>query len=139
MKDINIVDIDLKKHGEKWYEREELFLPGEEINSFKGIEKAAAHLKKLNLSWNKLSEFPSEIIELYNLENLSLDNNLIKKIPPKINNLVKLIYLDLSNNAITKIPVKIWKLENLNYLYLSNNLITDFSVIDGMIIEYLKK
>ena len=56
---------------------------------------------ELDLSKNKLSKFPEEILQFKNLKFLVLSHNEISEIPNDINKLHKLIGLDLSHNPIS--------------------------------------
>ncbi len=103
---------------------------------------------RLDLTRNKLQEFPEEIFELINLNELILDKNKLDSIPPAIaklsflqkislyrNNLTNfnsltgcsnLVYLDLTANYLEAIPDDIDRLENLQTLILQLNSILDF-------------
>ncbi|MFH6962319.1 leucine-rich repeat domain-containing protein [Flavobacterium plurextorum] len=56
---------------------------------------------ELDLSKNKLSKFPDEVLQFKNLKFLVLSHNEISEIPNDINKLHKLIGLDLSHNPIS--------------------------------------
>ncbi|OXB00738.1 hypothetical protein B0A81_20475 [Flavobacterium plurextorum] len=56
---------------------------------------------ELDLSKNKLSRFPDEVLQFKNLKFLVLSHNEISEIPNDINKLHKLIGLDLSHNPIS--------------------------------------
>jgi Leucine-rich repeat (LRR) protein len=78
-------------------------------------------LKHLDLSYNNIAEFSSEINLLKELEYLDLSGNKIKKIGDEIGNLKNLLFLNLSNNKIVTISPKIGDLKLLNYLMLEEN------------------
>ncbi|KAM0680290.1 hypothetical protein GINT2_001676 [Glugoides intestinalis] len=93
-------------------------------NIFNNLQK----LESLDLSKNKLTEFPSCVFDdLTNLKSLSLQNNNIKELQPNIfNNLQKLEYLRLYNNKLTEFPSCVFDgLVNLKLLSLQNNNIKE--------------
>ncbi len=81
-------------------------------------------LTSLNLSSNKLTEFPKEICQLQKLEVLHLSNNQLTELPREICQLTNLTTLDLSDNRLTELPEEIYKLTNLEILNLSYNQLT---------------
>lgn len=80
-------------------------------------------IQKLNLSYNYISEIPSNILILNNLKELNLSDNMIRSFPKELCLLSRLQKLDLSNNSINNIPNEIYKLINLEFLDLSKNYI----------------
>lgn len=97
--------------------------------TFYSLEKAVANkdkVYKLNLSKQKLEEFPMEILLFQNLQVLILANNQITEIPKEINQLQNLQVLHLAKNKIKKLPETIGDLKNLHTLYLSRNRLIYF-------------
>lgn len=78
---------------------------------------------RLDLSKQKLSEFPEEIFALTNLQELTLDKNRLKSIPPEINRLQNLRTLRIQHNEIEVIPEQLFQLQELSTLDLADNLI----------------
>ncbi|XP_026920658.2 leucine-rich repeat-containing protein 63 isoform X2 [Acinonyx jubatus] len=72
----------------------------------------ASQLIYLNLSFNEISYFPTEIFCLKNLQLLFLRNNPIKEIPSEIQQLKFLRVFSIAFNLITTLPAGL--LENLN-------------------------
>ncbi len=96
---------------------------------FNSLEKAVANknqVYKLNLSNQKLKEFPKEILLFENLQELNLGKNQIKEIPAEINRLKNLQVLNLSKNKIKKIPETFGDLKELHTLYMSSNRLIYF-------------
>ncbi len=96
---------------------------------FTSLEKAVANknqVYKLNLSKQKLKEFPKEILLFENLQELNLSDNLIKELPNEISNLKNLQVLNLSKNKIKKLPVTIGDLKHLHTFYFSKNRLVYF-------------
>lgn len=78
----------------------------------------------LDLSFENISEFPSEIGNLYNLKELiAIDSRLIS-LPVEIGNLKNLIKLDLCDNYLISLPSEIGNLKFLTKLNLRNNKLT---------------
>lgn len=94
------------------------------LKSYKVLSSALKNPKqvqKLDLSRQKLKEFPIEILQLNELRVLILAGNKIKSIPPEIGTLTKLEWLDLSNNKITELPKEISNLKNLKVIHINRN------------------
>jgi Leucine-rich repeat (LRR) protein len=81
---------------------------------------------KLDLSKQRLSEFPKEIRKLTNLQYLDLSRNKITNVPPWIGELKNLQYLILYKNKIDTLPVQIGELGHLKYLDINR---TDLEVL----------
>ena len=81
-------------------------------------------IKELDLSYNKLTQLPTEIGHLTLLTELSLFDNKLTQLPTEIGNLTNLTYLSLSNNQLTQLPREIGNLTQLTELYLYNNELT---------------
>ena len=98
--------------------------------NLKNIPIELYNLKNLNwleISYNKIKEFPKEICYLENLEILSLRVNALKIIPKEIGNLMNLKLLDIGQNSLKSIPEEIYGLKNLKVLSLKNNLLKAIS------------
>ncbi|XP_047435872.1 malignant fibrous histiocytoma-amplified sequence 1 homolog isoform X2 [Mugil cephalus] len=96
------------------------------ISSFK-------NLTDLNLSRNKLIEFPSEMQYLYKLETLYMNQNRIKSIPEGIlPNLTTLKYLKLNANCLSKLPSDINQCATVTYLDLSKNYLKNIQPLVGL-------
>lgn len=93
------------------------------LSTIDGICKIVK-LTYLNLSYNYISEIPSEIENLCNLKTLKLRSNNIKSFEC-LSSLVQLEYLDLSFNRIESFPRKFGSLIQLKTLNLSRNSISE--------------
>ncbi len=85
---------------------------------------AFSHLKRLDLSKNKLIALPAEICRLTNLRQLNLYLNELSTLPDQICNLTMLSKLNLTDNKLTTLPAEICRLTNLRELSLSHNSLT---------------
>jgi Leucine-rich repeat (LRR) protein len=93
---------------------------------FRNLDDALAspdRVFRLDLSKQKLIEFPEEILQLVNLNELILDKTRINAIPNEISRLTFLQTLSLQHNEIDTIPTGLLKLKNLTKLDLADNLI----------------
>lgn len=81
--------------------------------------KDTAGVIKLDLSKQKLSEFPKELRKLTNLQYLDLSKNKIAEIPPWIGELKNLQFLILSKTKIDSLPPEFGDLANLKYLVMN--------------------
>lgn len=116
--------------------------------SIESALKQPSEVYRLDLSKEKLKEFPNEILQFTNLNELILDKNKLKSIPREINEfeylqrlsifsnkltdisfitgLPNLVTLDLSENYIVAIPDSIYNLSRLEELILQMNIISYF-------------
>jgi len=81
------------------------------------------NLVDLNLSYNELAEFPSQLLELINLRFLKLDFNKIVTLPNEILQLSQLEFFSISNNKIITIPDNILHLQNLKCFNIGKNFL----------------
>uniref|UniRef100_A0ABI7ZJ43 Leucine rich repeat containing 63 n=1 Tax=Felis catus TaxID=9685 RepID=A0ABI7ZJ43_FELCA len=103
----NLAIINCQIHG-----RNALNLKGFFIMTCPDLTPLASQLIYLNLSFNDISYFPTEIFCLKNLQLLFLRNNPIKEIPSEIQQLKFLRVFSIAFNLITTLPPGL--LENLN-------------------------
>ncbi|XP_034535462.1 malignant fibrous histiocytoma-amplified sequence 1 homolog [Notolabrus celidotus] len=90
-------------------------------------------LTEINLSRNKIMEFPQEMCSLQKLEGLYLNQNNIRVIPEGIfPHLVRLKFLKLSTNRLAKLPPDINKYTSIIYLDLSRNCLQDIQPLVGL-------
>lgn len=83
--------------------------------------KDTADIIKLDLSKQKLSEFPKEIRKLTNLQYLDLSKNKITEVPPWIGELKDLQFLILSKTKIDTLPSQFGELINLKYFIMNRS------------------
>jgi len=91
---------------------------------YKNLENALNskdHVYQLDLSRNKLTTFPLEILKLHNLEKLNLSKNRLKDIPPQISKLKNVKVINLSKNNFTSFPVSLTTLKSIEEIILSRN------------------
>jgi Leucine-rich repeat (LRR) protein len=81
--------------------------------------KDTANVIKLDLSKQKLTEFPKGIRKLVNLQYLDLSKNKIYKIPAWIGELKDLQVLILSKTKIDSLPTEFGELTHLKYLMMN--------------------
>jgi hypothetical protein len=110
---------------------------GSEISCiYKSLNTALKDPEKvevLDLSGQKLNNFPVNICRFNNLKKLNLSDNNIKYFPFKLCELKKLKQLNLSANNLDSFPIEICKFSNLEILNLSkNNLVSLASEISAL-------
>lgn len=88
--------------------------------------KDTANILKLDLSKQRLSEFPKGIRKLTNLQYLDLSKNKITDIPAWIGELKDLQYLILYKNKIDSLRTQIGELSHLKYLSMNR---TDLEIL----------
>ena len=84
-----------------------------------------ANLRVLDLQNNKLTSFPTPVLDLVNLTVLFFNNNDIEVIPFEICRLQKLRRLAVCDNRLTFLTSGIGKLEHLEVLEMHNNQIEE--------------
>ncbi|MFI5204400.1 MAG: leucine-rich repeat domain-containing protein [Flavobacteriales bacterium] len=96
------------------------------LHTYTSIAEALKHpdlVFYLDLSKQKLKEFPAEIFTFKNLVSLDLSRNKIAVIPAEITSLKNLEELNLSRNKIKEMPAALFDLKHLKKLILNQNLI----------------
>ncbi|KAH0621917.1 hypothetical protein JD844_023663 [Phrynosoma platyrhinos] len=91
------------------------------LSQLPDLSPLADFLLYLNLSFNCLCSFPTEVFYLKHLEVLKLRNNPIKFIPEEISQMKSLKYLVMSFNLLTTLPPGLFTLPNLEGLDVSYN------------------
>ena len=76
------------------------------------------------MSWNKLTELPTEIGDLKELRILDVSNNQLVSLPTNIQKLNQLEGLYFSGNKLTELPSEIGDLKELRWLDVSGNPLT---------------
>jgi Leucine-rich repeat (LRR) protein len=91
------------------------------------IQSALANPKavyRINLSKQKLKQFPEELIQFPNLNEVVLDKNKIDSIPPGIGKLKYLQALSIQSNKIDTLRKEVFWLQHLKKLDVGDNLIS---------------
>eukprot|EP01113_Clastostelium_recurvatum_P017647 TRINITY_DN2079_c0_g1_i1.p1 TRINITY_DN2079_c0_g1~~TRINITY_DN2079_c0_g1_i1.p1 ORF type:complete len:486 (+),score=120.80 TRINITY_DN2079_c0_g1_i1:79-1458(+) len=88
------------------------------------------HLRKLNLTDNRITLIPPQIRILSELEELILRSNELANIAPEIQTLSRLRLLDLSNNALSALPSQLPG--TLEVLDISHNHIATIASVEGL-------
>ena len=81
-------------------------------------------LEVLNISYNQLTSIPSEIELLIDLEELNISGNRLNTLPRKIGTFTGLIKLEAYENLLTSIPTELGELLNLKILLIYKNRLT---------------
>ncbi|XP_014208155.1 leucine-rich repeat-containing protein 58 [Copidosoma floridanum] len=87
--------------------------------SFEGL----AALVELNLSGNRLTEFPEQVLDLTGLKYLYLGGNLISEITKDVWKIQRLQILSMGGNRLTDVPSTLGQLTALQALILSDNML----------------
>ncbi|XP_076172745.1 leucine-rich repeat-containing protein 58 [Ptiloglossa arizonensis] len=80
-------------------------------------------LRELNLSGNRLIEFPDQVLELTELKYLYLGGNHIPEISKDIWRLQRLHVLSMGGNRLTEVPPTLGQLKSLQALVLCDNML----------------
>uniref|UniRef100_H0XDX1 Leucine rich repeat containing 63 n=1 Tax=Otolemur garnettii TaxID=30611 RepID=H0XDX1_OTOGA len=106
------------------YGRNALNLKGFFILNCPDLSPLAFQLIYLNLSFNDIRYFPTEVFCLKNLQVLKLRNNPIKTIPSEVQQLKYLRIFEMSFNLVSVLPPGLFSLSYLEELDVSYNEIT---------------
>jgi len=113
-----------------------VFAPITAVASQGGLEnKGLNHLKRLDLSDNKLQELPTSLGQLSMLEKLEINKNQLASLTPSIGSLQSLLKLSLKANKLTTLPGSIGNLVNLNELCVGSNLLTSLPPEMGKLVN----
>ncbi|KAL0134135.1 hypothetical protein PUN28_001173 [Cardiocondyla obscurior] len=82
-----------------------------------------SNLRELNLSGNRLTEFPNQILDLPSLRYLYLGGNRINEIAKDIWKLHGLRVLSMGDNILTEVPSTLGQLKALQALVLCDNML----------------
>ena len=92
----------------------------DEIFSFKINE-----IIDIDFSYNNLTEFPNDLLKLYNLKYIKMSYNKIKTIPNELCNLKNLESIDISFNEIDLLPIQLLQLKKLKVIFCYNTNIKE--------------
>ena len=98
-------------------------------------KKVNKDIKKLDLTYNNITQLPIEIVQLTRITTLSLAYNKLTQLPGEIGQLTQLTTLYLQNNNLTQVPVELGQLAQLTTLYLCNNKLTHLPVEIGQLAQ----
>jgi hypothetical protein len=87
------------------------------------------NLTGVNLSFNCLTNLPTEFNALNHIEHLDLSSNLFKHVPPVVCQLAQLRSLNLSSNQLSDLPQELEGNNQLQTLNISNNQFTQISSV----------
>ena len=114
-----------------------LDLHGNNISDIPSSLQNLANLQVLNLSNNKLTEYPPELCDLL-LTELHLQNNELTDLPSNFGYLVKLVKLDLSSNKLESLPDSLSNLTSIQELNLASNSLKSLDPVDLNRLEMLR-
>lgn len=80
-------------------------------------------LRELNLSGNRLTDFPDQVLELAELKYLYLGGNHITEISKDVWKLQRLQVLSMGGNRLTEVPSTLGQLKSLQALVLCDNML----------------
>ncbi|XP_003699574.1 leucine-rich repeat-containing protein 58 [Megachile rotundata] len=80
-------------------------------------------LRELNLSGNRLTDFPDQILDLAELKYLYLGGNYITEISKDVWKLQRLHVLSMGGNRLTEVPSTLGELKSLQALVLCDNML----------------
>jgi len=78
-------------------------------------------VRRINLSYNKLTHLPEDFIKIDKLRELDLSKNHLKTLPKNFGQLEYLRKLDLLGNQLEQLPFSFFELKNLQWLDLKDN------------------
>uniref|UniRef100_A0A1B6MFI9 Leucine-rich repeat-containing protein 57 n=1 Tax=Graphocephala atropunctata TaxID=36148 RepID=A0A1B6MFI9_9HEMI len=120
----------LKRHFETAEKTGVLNLSKNKLSEFpKRLLTLSSVLRTLDLSDNSLSALPSDIGTFSLLKSISCNNNRITDLPIEFCQLVKLETLSLIGNKLTTLPSPLSQLVSLKFVYLGHNQLKDFPVL----------
>lgn len=113
---------------------EDFVAEGMNLSSFPMSNFILQHISqytKIHLQNNKLSKLPIELFQLLTLRELDVSFNRLTELPSENGengwNCSSLKILNLSNNQLQELPGALWKIPNLKYLLADHNCIENIS------------
>jgi len=114
----------------------DVFSPVTAVAEEGGLEnKGLNHLKRLDLSDNKLKELPRSLGELKTLQKLEINKNELGSLTCCIGSLQSLLKLSLKANRLATLPASIGELVNLNELCVGSNVLKSLPPEIGRLIN----
>ena len=113
-------------------------LEGNQISYLPGNMDVLVNLERLDLSNNKLREFPASLLQLPCLQTLFLNSNLIESLPQTDAwSSSPLISLSVKGNLLTSLPIEINS--KITFLNIANNKFKEFPMVicNMKTLEYL--
>ena len=92
-------------------------------------------VKKLNLSYNRLTNLPEDFIKLQNIKELDLSKNHLKSLPRNFGALTNLKSLDLLGNELSGLPSSFCELKTLQVI--NFKIYTYNYIISSLFIKWL--
>jgi Leucine-rich repeat (LRR) protein/peroxiredoxin len=92
-------------------------------------------VRKLDLSYQGLTDVPADIAQFTHLEDLRLNGNQLTAVPATIGALAKLKRLELGDNRLAALPPEIGRLGQLEDLQLWRNRLTQFPAEIGNLVN----
>lgn len=80
-------------------------------------------LRELNLSGNRLTEFPEQVLDVPELKYLYLGGNYISEIKSNVCKMQRLQILSMGSNRLTEVPSTLGELKSLQALVLCDNML----------------
>jgi Leucine-rich repeat (LRR) protein len=117
-----IIFLLLTEHS--YAQRKKKELPSGMFNSMEDALKEPEEVLILDLSNQKLTEVPEEILLFTNLRQLILTKNRLVELPDYLGRLSQLTYLNVSANNLNALPHSIGRLHQLSSLDFSRNKIS---------------
>uniref|UniRef100_U5EL17 Putative leucine-rich repeat lrr protein n=1 Tax=Corethrella appendiculata TaxID=1370023 RepID=U5EL17_9DIPT len=117
----------VKQHFETAQKTGVLKISQMRLNEFPSALKTFPNvLRTLDLSENRFSIIPDDLVKFTLLKHLNLSGNRLIALPESIGKLIKLETLNAMNNMIEILPQSLCELKNLKQINLCNNQIKDF-------------
>lgn len=109
---------------------------------YTSLEQAIRHPERvyiLDLSKQKIKDFPKEILQFKNLNILKLNKNKLEQLPDSLSQLINLQEIELDNNRFSHFPLVLTDLINLKKIVISQNEIEEipFAIRNLQKLEHL--
>jgi hypothetical protein len=104
----------------------------QKFSNLADAEKDPGAVCFLDLSNQKLTSFPTEVLQFENMEYLDLADNDLTSVPPEISQLTKLTDLWLNGNQLTVLPSAVGSMNDLVLLSLFQNQLSSLPSLTGL-------
>ncbi len=111
---------------QKFQNLKSLILTGLNLGQLNDFIKKLENLEELRLNHTQLTSLPDWLSDM-KLKVIDISNNRLTQFPKVICNIDSLVHLNISYNELTRIPDCIGKLKNLEIIHLSNNKLKEIN------------
>lgn len=82
------------------------------------------NLRRVNLSFNRITHFPRSVIGLIEITSINVEKNRVSTLPDTFTTMNRLVDVDFSMNEFSRFPIELRSMQSLQVLSLKGNIIS---------------